>query len=333
MLRAASNSVSAGGATVQSRPRIEVVAAVIYAPDGRFLLAQRPAGKAYEGYWEFPGGKVEPGESADAALKRELHEELGIDVTVAYPWLTRDFDYPHADVRLRFFRVREWTGALHGREAQQFTWQTIDRITVAPVLPANGPIMRGLELPSVYGITAAGRGGEGEFLLKVERSLEAGLKLIQVREKAITGDELVAFTRQVVARSRAHGARVVVNADEQTARSSGADGIHLTSARLMTLSARPDVAWCGASCHSEAELARARELQLDFVVLGPVAETPTHPAAELLGWARFSELIRNYPLPVYALGGLSVSNLADAWKCGAHGVAMLRDAWSGARYS
>src|SRR3954468_22356531 len=95
--------------------RVEVAAAVLERADGEFLLAQRPPGKPYAGYWEFPGGKVEPGEAADAALKRELHEELGIDVTVAYPWLTRDFDYPHADVRLRFFRVYQWTGELHGR--------------------------------------------------------------------------------------------------------------------------------------------------------------------------------------------------------------------------
>src|SRR4051812_35744912 len=157
------------------RARIEVVAAVIFNKSGEFLLAQRPAGKPYAGYWEFPGGKVEPDEAADAALKRELHEELGIDVTLAYPWLTRDFDYPHADVRLRFFRVYEWSGELHGREAQQFTWQSIGNITVEPLLPANGPILRGLALPAVYGITAVGGSTRAAFMPKLERSLRAGL--------------------------------------------------------------------------------------------------------------------------------------------------------------
>src|SRR5215510_16045607 len=99
--------------------RVEVVAAVITRPDGSFLLGQRPAGKVYAGYWEFPGGKVEPGESAPAALKRELHEELGIQVERAYPWLTRDYDYEHAAVRLRFYRVLDWSGTLHGRENQR----------------------------------------------------------------------------------------------------------------------------------------------------------------------------------------------------------------------
>ena len=94
---------------------IEVAAAVLVRPDGAFLLAQRPAGKVYAGYWEFPGGKIEPGEAADAALARELHEELGIDVVTAYPWITREHVYEHGHVRLNFFRVTEWTGEPHPR--------------------------------------------------------------------------------------------------------------------------------------------------------------------------------------------------------------------------
>src|SRR3990170_3749694 len=100
-----------------SAPRLEVAAAVILRADGKFLLAQRPAKKVYAGYWEFPGGKIENGESAEQAMKRELHEELGIDVERAYPWITRDYDYAHAAVRLRFFRVVAWRGEPHGREA------------------------------------------------------------------------------------------------------------------------------------------------------------------------------------------------------------------------
>ncbi len=319
-------------AAASGRTRIEVVAAVIFNPRGEFLLAQRPAGKAYAGYWEFPGGKVEPGEAADAALKRELHEELGIDVTLAYPWLTRDFDYPHADVRLRFFRVHGWEGELHGREAQQFTWQSIHAISVAPLLPANGPILRGLALPAVYGITAAGRLGRAPFMQALERSLRAGLKLVQVREKEMADHELIAFAADVVKLARIHGARVVVNAEENIARGAGADGVHLTSARLMAMNARPDCEWCGASCHNAAELAKARDLGIDFVALGPVAATPTHPDAKLLGWAEFARLIRDYPLPVFALGGLTVGRVEDAWLCGAHGVAVMRDAWTATRF-
>ncbi len=315
------------GSGIRHSNRIEVVAAVICNGRDEFLLAQRPAGKVYAGYWEFPGGKVEAGEAAAAALRRELHEELGIDAITAYPWLTRDFDYAHAAVRLRFFRVIEWAGELHGREQQRFVWQSVRAITVAPLLPANGPILRALELPQAYGITCAGEVGRDAFMARLERSLQNGLRLIQVREKQLADDALRAFASEVVALGHRFGARVLVNGDAGVAAQSHADGVHLTAAQLMGAARRPDCDWCGASCHDAAELARARELGADFVVLGPVNATPSHPGAQLLGWQQFAQLIRDYPLPVYALGGLQPGDLAHAWSRGAHGISMMRGAW------
>ncbi len=307
--------------------RIEVVAAVILNERDEFLLAERPAGKVYAGYWEFPGGKVEAGETAAAALRRELHEELGIDALTAYPWLTRDFDYDHAAVRLRFFRVIKWAGELHGRELQRFVWQSVRAISVAPLLPANGPILRALELPHVYGITCAGELGREAFMARLERALQNGLRLIQVREKQLADDALRAFASEVVALGHRFGARVLVNGDANIAAQSRADGVHLTAAQLMAAVRRPDGEWCGASCHDVAELARARELGADFVVLGPVSATPSHPDAKLLGWQQFAQLLRDYPLPVYALGGMRPGDLAHAWSHGAHGISMMRGAW------
>jgi len=307
--------------------RIEVVAAVICNARDEFLLAQRPAGKVYAGYWEFPGGKVEGGETAAAAIKRELHEELGIDAITAYPWLTRDFDYAHAAVRLRFFRVTRWAGELHGREQQRWVWQSVRALTVAPLLPANGPILRALELPPTYGITCAGELGREAFMARLERSLHHGLRLIQVREKQLAGDALRDFASEVVALGHRFGARVLVNGNAGIAADSHADGVHLTAAQLMAAARRPDGEWCGASCHDSTELARARELGVDFVVLGPVNATPSHPGAKLLGWQQLAQLIRDYPLPVYALGGLQPGDLAHAWTHGAHGISMMRAAW------
>ena len=318
----------AAAAVTESR-RVEVVAAVIFNARGEFLLAQRPADKVYAGYWEFPGGKVEPGEPAAAALRRELDEELGIDVITAYPWITRDYDYAHAAVRLRFFRVLKWSGELHGRERQQFAWQSVRNIMVAPLLPANGPILRALELPSTYGITCAGELGREVFMSRLEQALKDGLRLIQVREKNFVVDELRSFTAEVVAVSHRHSARVLVNGSTEISAGAGADGVHLTSAQLMHARSRPPGDWCGASCHDAAELARARELGIDFVVLGPVYATPGHPDAQLMGWPQFAELVRDYPLPVYALGGMRVGDLDQAWSRGAHGVGMVRGAWSG----
>lgn len=309
------------------RKRVEVAAAVIFDPAGRFLLAQRPAGRVYQGYWEFPGGKVEAGETAAEALVRELHEELGIVAGEMFPWLTRDYDYEHAAVRLRFFRVMSWSGQLHGRENQAFAWQQIGNVSVAPLLPANGPILRALDLPFQFGITCAGAMGTEPFLDRLDAALRGGLRLIQVREKELTDAALVDFSTQVVSMAHRCGARVIINGSTTVARKAGADGVHLTSTRLMALDRRPGVEWCGASCHSAIELERARILDLDYALLGPVLATPSHPGAPWLGWERFGEMIRDYPLPVYALGGLRLDDRALAWSRGAHGVAMVRGAW------
>lgn len=309
------------------RPRVEVVAAVLQRPDGSFLLAQRPPNKVYAGYWEFPGGKIEPGESPAAALARELHEELAIDVKQAYPWITRDYDYEHAAVRLRFYRVTGWTGELHGRENQAFEWQHVSQLTVAPLLPANAPVLRALALPAMYGISNAARLGAEPFLRSLESALDAGLRLVQIREKSLEESELVAFTNRAVALAHARGAKVLVNAAPVTVRGTAADGVHLTGARLFQTSTRPDFELVGASCHDERDLARAARVGVDFVVLGPVLATPTHPGARPLGWHRFSALVTGYRLPVFALGGLRQEYLERAWSAGAHGIASIRAAW------
>jgi 8-oxo-dGTP diphosphatase len=135
---------------------VEVAAAVLQRADGAFLLAQRPAGKVYAGYWEFPGGKVEPGEPAHEALARELREELGIDVERAYPWLTREHVYPHGHVRLNFFRVVSWRNEPHSREDQAIAWQRLGTRMASPMLPANAPVLASLALPFEYAITDAG---------------------------------------------------------------------------------------------------------------------------------------------------------------------------------
>jgi 8-oxo-dGTP diphosphatase len=312
----------------QSRKRIEVVAAVIERVDGSFLLAQRPAGKAYAGYWEFPGGKVEPDESAPDAMRRELHEELGIDIGECYPWLTRDFEYEHAAVRLRFRRIREWRGELHGREGQQFAWQSAYALTVSPILPANGPILRALELPAVYGISNAAGLGSEEFLRCLRSSLARGLRLIQLREKQLSPAELRTLAVQVLGIAHEYGARVIVNTDVALAKSVNADGVHLTAAQLQTLKERPDIDWVGASCHNPGEIQRALALGADFLVVGPVSATPTHPGTATLGWDGLRALIADCRAPVYALGGMQTRDLDSAMRAGAHGIAMLRGAWS-----
>ena len=306
---------------------IEVVCAVIQKPNGEFLLAQRPVGKVYAGYWEFPGGKIEPSESAAEATARELHEELGIVVDQSYPWLTRCFVYPHANVRLHFRRVKQWRGELRGRENQALTWQRIENVNVAPLLPANGPILKALALPLIYGITQTQEIGETLMLDTLRAVLDKGLRLIQVREKNWPRNKVETFAQQVIALASPFGARVMINGDIKLVHTLGAAGVHLTAKQLMETDLRPDVELCAASCHDEHELERAEKLGLDFVVLGPVKPTQTHPLATSLGWERFGALIQNYSLPVYGLGGLDHNDLITAQHHGAHGIAMMRGAW------
>ena len=308
-------------------PPVEVVAAVIERPDGAFLLAQRPADKVYAGYWEFPGGKVEPGEPLAAALARELHEELGIEVERAYPWIVRNFVYPHAAVRLNFFRVRLWRGEPHGKEGQQLAWQRLSALEVAPLLPANAPVLRALRLPFEYAITHAGEIGEARQLDALDQRLAQGLRLIQVREKSMRAPALERFAQAVIARARPQGAIVLINSDIELAQRLGADGVHLNSVQLFGMGRRPALDWCAASCHNAAELACAVRLGVDFVVLGPVQPTPTHPDARILGWDGFGALVQGLTVPVFALGGMEPGDLETAWCCGAQGIAMVRGSW------
>jgi 8-oxo-dGTP diphosphatase len=306
---------------------LEVSAAVLQRPDGTFLLAQRPPDKIWAGYWEFPGGKIELGETPYHALVRELHEELGITVHAAYPWLTRIFTYPHATVRLNFFRVTDWSGELHPHEGQQFSWQYPTEVIVDPVLPANAPILRALELPATYAISNVAGLGLETFLKRLEAKLNAGLRLIQVREKDLPGNELRELAQQVVAMAHAHGAKVLLNSDVALAREVGADGVQLTSAQLAVLQERPALDWCAASCHSAEDLRRAEASGCDFALLSPVLPTQSHPGAPHLGWDNFSAVAAGLSIPVYALGGMTQEDMQTAWQHGAHGIALLRQAW------
>ncbi len=306
----------------------DVVAVVIYNARGEYLLAQRPAGKVYAGYWEFPGGKVEPGESLDAAVKREIREELGIEVLRADPWLTRTHVYEHASVQLHFFRTREWQGTLHGMEGQQFAFQVAGQESVSPMLPANGPILKAVGLPPVVGITQALELGVSTFMQRLEAALTNGLRLVQVREPGMGEDDLRAFADAVVKRCHTAGARVLINGDVDLATQVGADGVQLKSARLGALAQRPALDLVGASIHSRAELDQAIALGCDFAVLGSVNPTPTHPGGKTLGWSGFAEIAAGSPLPVYGIGGLGPADVyPDAWRRGAHGIATIRAAW------
>lgn len=300
-----------------------VAAAVFLRPDGTFLLAQRPEGKPYPGYWEFPGGKVEAGETPLDCLKREIKEELDVEVIDATPWIVRVHTYTHATVRLNFFRVTAWRDEFRGMEGQAHVWQDVHQLTVSPMLPANTPVFRALAVPDRLAISNVAELGLREYSQRLEAALKTGLRWLVLREPALSGADLASAADALGERLRAHGGRLLVSSRHAGPWLARADGVHLTARDLMACASRPDHALVTASCHTRAEIGHAAALGLDAVVAGPVLATASHPG-HTLGWDGFADLMRDPPLPVFALGGLTANDVAHAQDLGAQGVAFQR---------
>ncbi|ARP75136.1 Nudix family hydrolase [Bordetella genomosp. 6] len=312
---------------------VDVAAGLILRPDGQLLLGQRPEGKPWAGWWELPGGKLEPGETVLQALARELHEELGIRVTEAHPWVTYVHVYPHTTVRLAFCHVTGWEGEPRGLENQRLEWVDPARAhEVGDLLPATLPPLRWLQLPTAYAIGAIGApAGLADFTARLQAALEGGLKLVLLREPDWPGGADASSLREamqaILAQCRAAGARLLVSSRHPQAWWSEADGVHLTARDAQALKQRPALpegALVGVSAHGHAEIVHARDLGADFAVLGPVLATASHPGQAPLGWSGFAAGIRDAGLPVYALGGQSPATLAEARLHGAHGIAGIR---------
>jgi 8-oxo-dGTP diphosphatase len=317
-------------ATAAAAAVVDVAVGVLVRADGAVLFGQRPSGKPYAGWWEFPGGKLENGETVTQALARELHEELGIDISGSSPWVVREHCYAHAHVRLHFHRVDDWRGEPRAREGQALRWLRADAIDVAPLLPASIRVIGWLRLPPVHAISAATELGEAVFLARLEAGLRAGLRMLQLREPGMAADRFDTLFRAVRALCDRHTARLLVNSVHPPSYWRAAGGVHLRAADLARLDRRPDLRWVGASCHDEAELARACAIEADYALLGPVKPTASHPGAPGIGWRRFAEVAASTSIPVYALGGLSPADARDAREAGAHGLALKGAAWAGA---
>jgi len=314
--------------TTLSHPRIQVVAAVLRDSTGRVLVAQRPAGKPLAGFWEFPGGKLEPGEAAFDALKRELHEELGIRVRHAYRLLRFTHRYPEREVELDVWRVTDWQGVAASQEGQHLAWVLPEELRDWQLLPADEPIVAALKLPPLMLVTPDPE-REDAFLEKLQRSLRAGVDLVQLRAPGMEAERFDNLALAVLEMCRGHGARVILNTSPEQAYMLHADGLHLSQQRSRRLDPKD---WDGSlrlgiSCHSAAELRTALEYAPDYLCLGPVRESATHPGVAPLGWPAFATLAAMSPVPVYAIGGLSLKDLETARSHGAHGIAAIRSLW------
>jgi 8-oxo-dGTP diphosphatase len=311
---------------------LHVVAAVIEGGDGRILIARRADHRHQGGLWEFPGGKVEPGEGTAAALSRELDEELGITVAAARPLIRVPYTYPDRRVLLDVWKVTAFGGEPHGREGQPLRWVAPAGLPALPFPAANLPIVTAARLPDRYLITPdPGTASRWEaFLAQLEQRLDAGIRLLQLRAKTLSPGDYARLAVPVAALCRRHGASLLVSGDVQLAKRLGC-GLHLPAHALATTVARPVDAgvWLSAACHDGRELQRAVALGADFVVVSPVLPTATHPEATPLGWERFQALCEASCVPVYALGGVGAADLGEAWLRGGQGVAGIRALWGG----
>lgn len=310
--------------------RVHVAAAAILSGDGQeVLLSRRPSTFDQGGLWEFPGGKLAPFETGFEALKRELHEELGLTIEHAQPLIRVHHEYPDKHILLDVWQVHAFSGEPYGREGQAVRWVPLDELFNYPFPAANLPILRAVRLPTEYLITGE-ENDDDAFLARLERALkEDAIRLVQLRAKNLDDAAYATRAEKSLALCRRYGVRLLLNGEPDLLETIDADGVHLTSKRLMSLERRPLAAgkWLSASTHDRGQLEQAARIGCDFVTLSPLRTTPTHPDAAPLGWHDFQQLVELAGMPVFALGGMTRHDANHARAVGAQGIASIRDFW------
>ncbi|MGP8290548.1 Nudix family hydrolase [Vreelandella zhanjiangensis] len=315
---------------VMVKRRVHVAAAAIVSADQKkVLIARRPSNVDQGGLWEFPGGKLAPYETGLEGLKRELHEELGVEIIRAQPLIRIHHEYPDKHILLDVWQVHEFAGEPFGREGQAVRWVPMEELVKYPFPAANLPILRAVMLPTEYLITSE-EADEARFDAFLERALkEDNIRLVQLRAKALDEAAYIERAERALRMCREHGASLLLNGEPGLLEKVDADGIHLTSERLMQLDRRPisEQKWLSASTHDQTQLSKAAVLGCDFVTLSPLRTTPSHPEVAPIGWHDFQQLVERAGMPVFALGGMTRFDANHARAVGAQGIASIRDFW------
>ena len=308
------------------------VAVAVIVRDGRVLIARRPDHVHQGGLLEFPGGKVEPGESVQAALVREIAEETSLRVPEdsLEPVIGIRHDYGDKRVVLDVWETRAAEGEAKGCEGQPVEWLAPAQLRDEDFPAANRPIIRALRLPRQLAIT-----GEASDPDQAVARLQTGLgiarpPLVVLRASTMSAQAYQELAAKAVPVCEKAGAALIVHGGPEVFRTTpGARGLHLPWREAAGLSARPvpGSVWLGVSCHDRQEIDHASAIGADYVTLGPVQPTETHPGAPTLGWPAFADLVSTAGLPVFALGGLSSSDLQEARQRGGQGIAGIRFWW------
>jgi 8-oxo-dGTP diphosphatase len=312
---------------------VHVVAGVISDARDRILLARRTEGRDLAGLWEFPGGKVDPGETPEQALVRELREELGIDARVGDAVIVVPQQYPHKRLRLDVRRIDGWSGTVKGLDGQALAWVPPHKLASYAMPDADRPVVAALRDSERYLITPE-PDDDACWLSALSKAFDAGDRRVQLRAPMLAARDPARWRALVErAASHAHGAGVdlLINSDIALASTLGV-GVHLRASQLRALSSRPlpSAQRVIASCHDLEELRLAQALDCDAAVLGPVLATASHPGQPGLGWQTFVEMREQVALPIYAIGGMTRSHIEIARSHGAQGIAAIRGLWAGA---
>lgn len=312
----------------KSEHAVHVAVGVVENSQGHILIAKRPDHLHQGGLWEFPGGKLETGEQALAALQRELQEEVGLSLKEAAPLIQIPWRYADKLVLLEVFHITAYTGEAAGREGQVVRWVPRQGLAEYTFPAANRAILTAIHLPDRYLITGDFHNTD-EFVMRLEQALKQGIRLAQVRAKSSTDEELRALVELARPLCDDYQARLLVNTSIELAQTLNT-GVHLNSRRLLACRTKPELRgqYLSASVHNETELRHAMHLGVDFVVISPVLPTRSHPGADTLGWEALAELIQQATIPVYALGGLNAQDIAKARQHGAQGVAAISAFWN-----
>ena len=313
---------------MDNRKIIDVAAAAIVDGQGQVLLAQRLAHLHQGGKWEFPGGKFEPGETAEQALLRELHEELDITVHDYQPLIRLVHHYPEKSVRLHVFTVTRFSGLPKGKEGQALQWADISRLRSFQFPDANYPIVSAVQLPELMLITPAWASFENDIdqlLQFLQKKIANGISLLQLRLPDCDDTTYLDIVQRLQASGLLERCRLMLNRDPQLIARFANVGWHISGEHVEAAQAilakgmRPD--WLSMSIHGRDEWHARRMLEPDFVLLSPVKATASHPESTALGWQKFAEIAEEINGPVYALGGMNVEDLIHAKQSGAQGIA------------
>ena len=311
---------------MSERHTVSVAVAVVVDTANRVLLARRPQHVHQGDLWEFPGGKLEAGESVYDALQRELREEIGIRDIRGRPLISVRHDYPEQSVRLNVWLIDHFAGQPAGCEGQEVRWVNRELLSDYAFPAANLAIISALRLPSCYLITSEPDTDTAVFVSRLEQSIRRhGIRLVQLRCQHADSERLARLAETCLSVCHEHGAQLLINGRPDILTATGADGLHLSSRALYDFSSRPcdDNHWLAASCHSPADLQQAQLIRADFAVLSPVLATNSHPGQSPLGWSEFEMLTAQAAMPVYALGGMTPALLTQSWLAGGQGIAAI----------